>query len=569
MSSPATLVPSPPALTFNATSSVPAIPQNCEESSMSQELGGQSDTTSDDSAGARLISVYDIFHKICKLVFESGKSALLLPLVTTNRAASEVARDVLWERQWELANLFRTIPRVEHVIKEGYYWVYVGRRKSSPRATPRVVLKLPAPATLTDAEYARFHDYARRIKVFDDFYDYADWNRARYIVDRSLWRAVLSRGPLLPNVYALGQRGGFKLAFDDRYLCAAVTGGPEPDAGSPAPSPELSLMQHNYDDCKRVATIAPFENIRYLSLVHELGDPSEQIAHLRLLPRLEELHLVNFGQSFPSNTSPAPAAVPGFHALRTLMVGDHRSKLSMRDARVVLRSMSSEPLRLHTFSYCDFEQIGEGEQLGARRLYRTLRERVDNDTLTTLFVSTGRYGNIRASRLFGDLCSFKNMSCAKIYINHELADVDDILDVLSAAWTRLEHLTFVNRGVEYPFEEEFPQMTGLTWEGLVPLARRCPNLKTLTVPYLDGEVPEPVFISEREVLRERRLKVEMRYGGVPDEKDNLVPFLDSVFPAPTLCFIGMDDEHSGSDEAEEWGEFWDMMQKRATKVSEV
>ncbi|KAI5886209.1 uncharacterized protein SCHCODRAFT_02556849 [Schizophyllum commune H4-8] len=565
MSSPAALAPAPPTLTSAATSSAPATPPNFEESSKPHELEGQSDTTSTDSAGARLVSVYDIFHQ------KGGKAAHLLPLVTANRAASEVARDVLWERQWELANLLRTIPRVESVIKEGYYWVYVGRGKSSPRATPRVVLHLPAPATLTDAEYARFHDYARRIKVFDDFYDYSEWNRARYIIDSSLWNAVLVRGPLLPNVYALGQRGGFKLAFDDRYLCTAVTDGTEPGSASYPPSPELSLMEYNHfdDHCKRLATIAPFANIRYLSLVHEQGDPFEQIVHLRQLPSLEELHLTNFEQSNLSSTSPAPAAIPGFQALRTLVIGDHRGKLSMRDARIVLRSMSSQPLRLRTFSYRDFEQFGEGEQLGARRLYRTMRERVDNDTLTTLSISTGSYGNIRASRLFADLCAFKNVSRAEIYFNHELADVDDTLDVLSAAWTKLEHLTFVNRGVERPFEEEFPQMTGLTMEGLVPLARRCPHLKTLTVPYLDGEVPEPVFVPEREVLRDRRLKIEMRYGGVPDEKDDLIRFLNSVFPAPTLRFIGMDYGHSGSDEAGEWREFWDMMQKRVARGSEA
>ena len=53
------------------------------------------ETGNSESAGARLISVYELFYEICKMALEHGEYADLLPLTIVNRAASEVARDVL------------------------------------------------------------------------------------------------------------------------------------------------------------------------------------------------------------------------------------------------------------------------------------------------------------------------------------------------------------------------------------------------------------------------------------------------------------------------------------------
>ena len=63
------------------------------------------ETGDSDSAGAPLISVYEFFYEICKMALEHGEYADLLPLTIANRAASEVARDVLWDdsRSWRIS----------------------------------------------------------------------------------------------------------------------------------------------------------------------------------------------------------------------------------------------------------------------------------------------------------------------------------------------------------------------------------------------------------------------------------------------------------------------------------
>ncbi|KAL1730320.1 hypothetical protein EV714DRAFT_284181 [Schizophyllum commune] len=504
------------------------------------------------STGARVVSIYEIFFEICKLVLNNGKHADLLPLVTASRAASEVARDVLWEKQTEFGPLFRTIPRVE--AKElgdcRYICEPVGGLVFSTRQVQRVIFRLPVgtPKSLTDAEYTTFSNYARRIKKFLDGFAYEDWKSADGI-DPQLLGAVLERGPILPRVHTLRQCGGFKMAFTHQYVNFALLCRLQPASGDGAPA-GLCLMQSGRKvPPRRIGTIVPLSNIRSLNVNYEHGDAFEQIASLRDLPYLDELRLINFRARSDFDEEPARASSPGFRSLRTLVLaGSHeRLPLSLREVRCALRVMSSEPLRLKALAHSDPEGNSRNDQGDARHCYAALRECVDHDSLTTLIVSTGcESGCVPVADLFADLCIFKNISRAQIHFDAKDADADGALDLLSGAWPKLEYLTFVHKA--------------LTLAGLTPLARRCPELRALSAAIDMRRIPGPVLQSQREIMNERRVELVIRKGPVPSAGDDLMQFLDSIFPPPTLRGISA---HRGNYyAADDWDEFWTRMQKR-------
>ncbi|KAI5886208.1 uncharacterized protein SCHCODRAFT_02556847 [Schizophyllum commune H4-8] len=503
------------------------------------------------STGGRVVSIYEIFFGICKLVLANGKPADLVPLVTVSRAASEVARDVLWEKQTEFGPLFRTIPRVEAKEIGGCRYICepVDELVFSSRRVQRVSFELPAgtPKSLTDAEYATFSDYARRIKKFLDGFAYEDWKSADEI-DPQLLGAVLERGPILPRVHTLRQGGGFKMAFTHHYVKATVFCRLQPASGDGAPAGLCLMKRGRKGPPRRIGTIVPLSNFRSLNVFHEHGDAFEQIASLRDLQHLDELHLTNFRADSCFDEEPARASESGFRSLRTLVFAGHQKRL--HDARYALRAMSSEPLRLKALAYYGAEQIGEDDQRDAQRFHTAVRECVDHDSLTTLLVSTGRRGCVRAADLFADLCVFKNISRAQINfdsIDSKDADADGALDLLSGAWPKLEYLTFAHHAV--------------TLAGLTPLARRCPALKALSAAIDMRCIPEPILQSQREVMSERRVELVIRMGTVPSASDDLMQFLDSIFPPPTLRRISA---HRGNYRAAyDWDEFWTRMQERA------
>ena len=260
---------------------------------------------------------------------------------------------------------------------------------------------------------------------------------------------------------------------------------------------------------------------------------------------MEELHLIDFGKLFRHN-SPDPAPRPGFGALRELLITSLNKNLNLADARRILRVMSSEPLRQRKFVCADFGDHGESDQLDARRFYGAMRDYINHDTLASLQISTGRYGCVRADRLLADLCVFKSITHAMIFFNHEGTDIDGALDVLSRAWSQLEELEFWNRR-RTDWNEPELKMSRLSLASLAGLARRCPRLKLLCAPLDTTHIPQPVRIATKDVLAERRVDLLVQDTRVPAKKDELVRFIDRIFPAPTLGYISAQDATRDDD----------------------
>ncbi|TRM57091.1 hypothetical protein BD626DRAFT_574910 [Schizophyllum amplum] len=483
---------------------------------------------SESSIGSLFVSVYDIFLEVCRtlLATKDGR-ADLLRLATVNRAVSDVALDVLWEKQNTITNLFRILPRIEeqrikrtmcHPIRTAdnrfgmpyMYSVHVNR----------LLLTLQGPDDyLTDVEYSRFLSYAARIKVLKDRNHKPE---VHPLIDERLLRCALQKGPILPNVHTLHIGWATETTLDGVNTEVQAS-----DNGSDV----VLAMVHDYYACIPIETLgvfAPISHIRSLSI--SPGRDYKAIPHLRHLVFLEELHLFYFPGPVPSK---APAPAPGFRALRTLRLSETHG---LDHAYKVLQVMSSEPLRLHELQHYDLrsrDSIDEGNrdagQHEARRFFRLLRDRVDCNSLTTLRVTTGRGGDIPPRKLFSDLRAFPNISTINVYYNHEGADINGAVDVLTTMWPGLTALGFANRATR--------GMSCVTLAGLVPIATRCPGLSSLSIPLDLWQVPEPIQLEDHEVLEDRAVQLDVQDISPREDMEGIVRFLASIFPAMTLGCI--------------------------------
>ncbi|TRM55740.1 hypothetical protein BD626DRAFT_636524 [Schizophyllum amplum] len=508
-----------------------------------------------ESAGARLSSIYELFLMICKLLVDDGGLSTLLNFATACRAMSDVALDLLWEKQIHLGNLLLTIPRVESS------WVIRYRSiDMSSREVKRLLLKLPEEsqhAALTEAEYASFLKYARRIKIFGDRKHMDD---PHVIIDRRLLRAIIEYGPILPNAHTIKFRSSEQFAFGGMKIVSQCDGTTTPPISSSYAWVSLAGQYYNNHttsmEYRAIVPCASLSNIRALTIPP--GEHFEGIPHLRGLPCLEELHLVDITSCsgfIRSERRPTPP--PGFRALRSLRLSEAED---FDAACEVVRLMSSEPLRLRTFKHHQFNIYGsdrDNEQLDAMRFYGTLRQCLDHDSLTKLHVSTGRAVNVRSARLFSDLRVFKNVSVVAIYVNYEGADLDSALDILTAAWPSLTRLYFFNRGAN---------MTRVSFEGLIPLATRCPALDLLKIPLETRRpAPKPIHLLNHQVLRDRLVELDVQRTRPPEKQEDidlLVDFLASVFPDQTLRYIWAASDYFQTKWRQLFDRVWQLCHRR-------
>ncbi|TRM64644.1 hypothetical protein BD626DRAFT_568359 [Schizophyllum amplum] len=199
--------------------------------------------------GARVASTYELFFRICKLLVDDAElSALLNPAIAC-RAMSDVALDILWEKQIHLGNLFLTIPGVESSWVVRHRWVNVGGyscpggSRISPREVNKLLLNRPKKqrlAGLTEADYARFRNYAQRIKILEDYKNKDD---AYIIIDKALLYMVLKRGPILSNAHSINFRSSENSAFETLHIVLQS----DSTTQSSVKAPELSESRENSD----------------------------------------------------------------------------------------------------------------------------------------------------------------------------------------------------------------------------------------------------------------------------------------------------------------------------------
>ncbi|TRM57106.1 hypothetical protein BD626DRAFT_635176 [Schizophyllum amplum] len=542
------------------------------------------------TAASRVASIYEIILEICKIACELWRPDYVVAarLITVSRFISEIALDVLWERQTSLAPLFRTIPRVERRSvrlrryfdgREIYDLDDIDPDLTTLETVP--VLKIPCDHQRAndDSETSGVHDHEHgwdedsggqeapddgnsdyssesersdddaceeedcdpnQLELTDDEYEtfnryatrirafehtkYGHWELDRLLIDRALMFAVLRRGPLLPRARVI------RLS---RRMLLPVHGDHLIDLEQPLADGHAALVVRRDVNSCHAGQLCPLARMREVTMAPDCH--LELLSHLRNLPLLEKLHLIavprlrkSIGQC---------SLKTGFRTLRWLGIsGTSRYE----DARLILSQMSSQPLRLRVFIHqsCRKPTVS-ANHIPAYNLFRELRARLDPEYLEDLTVTTARCSHQESARpMFADLGAFPNVKEACVDLaDSPIVDVDEVLDVLTHAWPALQRLYICNDpspGTQYRHIRDPYLATRryATLGGLSPLAQRCPRLRILSIPLrVDEDIPRPLERDSDHVLITRQVGIDVGKADVGAKAVEVAAFLASIFPS--------------------------------------
>ncbi|TRM57104.1 hypothetical protein BD626DRAFT_516434 [Schizophyllum amplum] len=464
------------------------------------------------SAATRVASIYEIVREICRILiapprFYYGRPypGLLCSLTRVSRFVSDVALDVLWEKQTSLAPLFQTIPRVaRRLVKwRRYYdgWEFLDSDEPDSEIVKRKVLKIPCRHQLDydresesgnavddDGAGAGIGDGVSHEKACNDDIPVegapvedvcdSDSNSEASDDDRCLeddcdpdeleltdaeyerFTHYARRIRVLDAQRREPWRSR-KIFVDNALLFAALRRGPIlPRVRSIRLHKEMDLLIHgchivDIDTPSLVGysalVVRDFESFHAsplcpLTHVRDMTLPPDPeldvLAHLRHLPLLEQLHFGPVRWIYEVEDSCPPPA--GFYALRSLSISGIPR---LEHVQIILSRMSSKPLRLRSFSHRNTREMAtSADHTSACDLFRELRARLDVDYLEQLTVSTACCMlHEPAGLLLKDLCAFPNVRVANIRLAHSPGiDVDEVLDVITSAWPGLEKIFIRN-----------------------------------------------------------------------------------------------------------------------------
>ncbi|KAL1738767.1 hypothetical protein HDZ31DRAFT_50480, partial [Schizophyllum fasciatum] len=457
-----------------------------------------------------------------------------------------VALDLLWETQDSLLPLFRVLsPRMRTSSEERYEWETMDcgdyRCVIEMHQTLSLQPNDDKTVSISEEEWDRLQFYARRIKVIDDK-PLLRGEEFKTHVQRNTLKALFSRAGevLLPRVHRLllGERMRELLEHADARARSVGEAGTRVVSLNLA-DPAYYLKRHEW----LPAALCRLDGLRALGICLDRRLGLYPI--LRSREWLEELHF-----SFPAPedddndlfypvTDRQAAPAPGFLRLKALRMD---VPTSLDGPATALKAMSTTPLKLEKLHILGYEHEYDSEGC-ARVLYAAIRAACDPAALRDLAVvtHTSRDSVPPSPRaLFGDLVAFPNITRAEIHICAMGSDVDGALDVLTAAWPRLERLVFVNRH-RRPWEPK-DRFTLCSLAGIACLAWRCPDLAYLSFPMSLESVPEPVIPDGRPLLERRVVfnvgpQRQLKEGVPQDFMNAVLGYLGSIFPYPTLEFV--------------------------------
>ncbi|KAJ7141305.1 hypothetical protein C8R44DRAFT_866933 [Mycena epipterygia] len=388
------------------------------------------------------LGIREVVEMICSQLDPAlGKtdSAALASLARTSHLFSNPALDVLWEKQCTLLNLCQTFP------SDLFYTVLQGELGVRIR-------ELNRPVVATD--WIRPLQYTPRIKCLAN-------PRVDYTVDKRILSGLDLSNPndwLLPNLQTLEwvpkssdfpiqlllTPGLKRLSFPSMNNCAHlsllatlqrrcakledITISLESSYASdyPAPGPTISLF------------ILSLRNIRSLDI--EIPDvPSfEHLARLSMLTSLKVRNL----RHLLSEALSSPPSRPTFSNLRELTISGSHTQLVAQLLQYTHRSPLS---RVYLALTC-----------------QTQGERPDADFMRHLL-------------------PFHNMTSLHISSRVGFNLNDDDLEQMGREWPQLESLRLTAPHLSWP--------SPLTLRSLQVLARHCPRLRELTLPFEVGTIP--------------------------------------------------------------------------------
>ncbi|KAI5886202.1 uncharacterized protein SCHCODRAFT_02753380 [Schizophyllum commune H4-8] len=556
------------------------------------------------SAASRVAEAYELTYLIFKHVQCLAGNATLLSAALTNSSVGSVALDVLWETQQSLLPLFQVLyRRLEFEIEETdppgidhYEACGVTFELDDDQMIEHQVLTWNCdPRKISTEEFERFYNYARRIKVLDDTYpprgqptkEEEDHIHLSHKVVFKVFSA--GDGVLLPSLHKLniGPRimalfygQSFRLEQDadetsdddgeddiDRSDDDDGMDGADEEYDEEEDEEDEVVDNTTLEACylsvyekwyyKRLfARLCRIDKLRSLGL--QIDNKLSMVRAIRGFTHLDELHLKfadykqgNTTTDIVSWTADMDEQKNDTLAGRTLKDCDARDfsglkTLHLSDAydldRVAraLHNLSSHKLRLEALHVRSWRH-SDGTK-PTLDLYAAILDKCDKHALRKLTMVTKCWGNatLAPNELFRDLVAFPNITDMCLHVADRSTDVAGCVELFAQAWPRLESLVFLNK----PYQDRAPIYTSV--KHLACLADRCPRLSYVSLQAkLDalpplGSTPKSRYLDRSVTLNIGEHSLEDLEGLSERHFDNLVEFLSSIFPYPTLKAVTYD-----------------------------
>ncbi|KAL1686481.1 hypothetical protein GGG16DRAFT_64169 [Schizophyllum commune] len=449
------------------------------------------------------------------------------------------------------------------------------------------------PKKIPKKEFKRFYSYARRIKVLDDRYppggQLTKEEEGDIHLSHKLVFKVFSAGDgvLLPSLYKLniGPRimglfhgQSFRLekdaedersddddddmgGADEEYDEEEDGEGGEEEAGegdeedevADSTTPEacyLSVYETWYYR-RLFARLCRIDKLRSLGL--QVDEKLSMVRTIRGFTHLDELH-IRFADDKPEGETTTDSVVwevdmdeqkhdtlagrtlkecpaRDFSGLETLHLSD---AYDLDEVARALRNLSSHKLRLQALHVRSWRHTDGAE--ATLDLYAAILAKCDKHALRELTMVTLCWGyeTLAPDKLFRDLVAFPNITHICLHVADRSVDRAGCVEMFARAWPKLESLVFLNK----PSPNRGSLYTSV--KCLACLADRCPRLSYVSLQMKLDELPPPGS-TPRSQLLDRRVTLNIGEHNLEDLENleesyfaNLVNFLSSVFPYPTL-----------------------------------
>ncbi|KAL1714922.1 hypothetical protein EV715DRAFT_208602 [Schizophyllum commune] len=455
------------------------------------------------------------------------------------------------------------------------------------------------PKKIPKKEFKRFYSYARRIKVLDDTYpprgQLTKEEEGDIHLSHKLVFKVFSAGDgvLLPSLYKLniGPRimglfhgQSFRLEKDaedersddddddmdgaeEEYDEEEDGEGGEEEAGegdeedevADSTTPEacyLSVYETWYYR-RLFARLCRIDKLRSLGL--QVDEKLSMVRTIRGFTHLDELR-IRFADDKPEGETTTDSVVwevdmdeqkndtlagrtlkecpaRDLSGLKTLHLSD---AYDLDEVARALRSLSSHKLRLEALHVRSWRHTDGAE--ATLDLYAAILAKCDKHALRELTMVTMCWGyeTLAPDKLFRDLVAFPNTTHICLHVADRSVDRAGCVEMFARAWPKLESLVFIDK----PYPDRGPLYTSV--KCLACLADRCPRLSYVSMQIKLDELPPPGS-TPRSQLLDRRVTLNIGEHNLEDLENleetyfaNLVDFLSSVFPYPTLEAVTYD-----------------------------
>ncbi|KAJ7280712.1 hypothetical protein C8J57DRAFT_1563715 [Mycena rebaudengoi] len=506
----------------------------------------------------RAWDIVEVVHMICEHIALDGPTDSwngrpverypqrrrdLSRLARTSTIFMNSALDFLWRYQGTLLHLLRTMPHdvwditetrfVEDDDEENMRLTIV--RSRLPPWQNNTYLTQGLRRIVTNADWARFIFYSRRVRSFTDNHVVLEASEVYETLAASFPQDFIFPGLQTLDWYPMHSELFHHVRL---FLSPGLTG--------------IHLTMHRIPDALIFETLtAKFRGLKHVSIAGSAGPTailsisrficalwdvetlvvadldSVAYSHIARFPRLRYLWLMS-GTAIPYLQPPTD--LPHFPAFRTLECEsiEHAPALfavrySLVEFSLIARSWPATPTKrivqeLYSAlaTNCTHSSL---QKICVQKQWDS--DAIHPDQLTLYLVS---------GEELKPLFYFRNLVVVSLSHTGGVDLDDEVVLIMARAWPRLESLLF-------PSDYKYRINPRITLEGLYALAKHCSRLQSLAILFDATIVPELKIGSKLRISQARLVELNVAYSSLGTKWRHVAEFLGAIFPY--LCLGGI------------------------------